>query len=311
MSGIKRTRDMKGCLFFAAVFAFFCAAGTAYAQDKIVAVVNNEVITDKDFEDFISFTRLQMSEQSGERELDSRIDRMRSGLLDKMIEDRLIIQAARKNDIKIDENRVKARLKEIKSRYASTQEFLDDLMKHGLVQDDIERKIRDQLSMFTIVDQKVRDKIIVRPDEVTAYYNRHLDEFESPEERQLDVITANNEDTAAAVMHDLKRSVKIADIKVRYPVSVNSITAKYGSDLDASIEESVFALKAGEVSQPLLTGGKYYVFRVNSVIPKRNAQLGELQEKIHSRIFDDKLQEEMRKWIDELKTKAYIKRTQD
>jgi len=46
----------------------FLFSGICFAQDKIVAVVNDEIITQKDLNDFVNFMRMQLSiELTGEQ----------------------------------------------------------------------------------------------------------------------------------------------------------------------------------------------------------------------------------------------------
>ena len=78
------------CLIFVTNFVF--------ADETVVAVVNNEVITKKDLNDFISFTRLQLAQYSLE-DTEERISQMLPDLINRLIEDRLILQAAYKADI--------------------------------------------------------------------------------------------------------------------------------------------------------------------------------------------------------------------
>jgi len=44
------------CVF---AFCFFTFALTCFAQDKIIAIVNKDIITQKDLNDFINFMRVQ------------------------------------------------------------------------------------------------------------------------------------------------------------------------------------------------------------------------------------------------------------
>ncbi len=68
----------------------------AYAQDKIVAIVNEDVITKRDLDEFIVFTRIQLSREYQGRELETKLQSMKLDLLNKLIEDRLILQEAKK-----------------------------------------------------------------------------------------------------------------------------------------------------------------------------------------------------------------------
>ena len=77
-------------------WSLLVAGHECYAQDKIVAVVNNDIITRKDLSDFMNFMRMQLSHQYKGKELDAKVAETKRGLLDKLIEDHLILQEAKK-----------------------------------------------------------------------------------------------------------------------------------------------------------------------------------------------------------------------
>jgi len=303
------------CIFTFCIFPAFCGipflrenfASTCFAQDKIIAIVNDDVITQKDLNDFMNFMRIQLSGEYAGRELEEKIQIMKVDLLNKLIEDRLILQEAKKNNTNIDENRVKAKVNEIKSRYPQEAEFQNALTRQGLVQADIEAKIREQLLMYYIVEQKVREKIIVRPQEVTAFYNTNKNELASHEERELSVITLENENLAKTFADNLKKGEKLEDLAAKYPITLNQLKVLQGEELRKEIEHTVFNLKIGEISNPVKIDDKYYIFKLNNINPPKQLNLSEAQDEINAFLFDRKFQEELKKWLDELKKESYIK----
>lgn len=282
-----------------------------YAQDKIIAVVNNEVITQKELNDFLNFMRMQLSREYKGSALEKKIDSMKNDLLDKLIEDRLILQEAKKDKITIDEARIKARINEIKKRYPGDQEFQADLSRQGMVQADIEKKIREQFLMYGIIDKNIKSKILVRPEEVTSFYHENKKEMVTPEAKELDVITLENKDQAASFSYNLKRGEKLEDLAMRYPLTINKINYSEKGELKNEIEVVVEKLNISEVSDPVKIDEKYYVFRLYNIIPLKQLNLSEAQERIHEFVFNSKMQEELAKWLDELKKKSYIKISQN
>jgi parvulin-like peptidyl-prolyl isomerase len=294
-----------------------------FAQDKIIAIVNSDIITQKDLNDFLNFTKIQLSREFSGKTLEEKVQSMKLDLLDRLIEDRLILQEAKKileeakkkKDmltvlrIKVDQNRVKARVDEIEKQYNSDSEFQNNLAKHGLVQADLESKITEQMLMFNIIDFKIRDNIIVSPEEVTDFYHKNLKEFILSEEREVEAVTLENLDLAKSFSYNLKRGEDLVDLAARYPLSINKMNTRKGEGLREEVEDAIFKLNIGEVSDPIEIDEKYYVFRLNNIIPSEQLSLSEAQERIHSYLFEKKFQEEMVKWLDELRHKSFIKVT--
>ena len=298
-------------LIFLALFTSYELLVTSYyifAQDKIVAIVNKDVITQKDYNDFLNFMRVQLSAEYKGRSLEDKIASIRADLMDRLIEDRLILQEARKEKIAIDKNRIKAKIEEIRKRYGSDSEFQDGLIKQGLVQADIEARITEQFLMHAIVERRVRGKITINPSEVTDFYEKNTQEFKVPEQREFESINTRDSKLAYEIYKTIIESPGSTGILEKYPAaSVNRLTVQRQGELRKDIEEIVFKLNIGQVTEPVKIQNSYYIFRLYNVIPWRQETLAEAQDKIYAFLFDRKMQEKLVSWMGELKKHAYIK----
>jgi parvulin-like peptidyl-prolyl isomerase len=288
-----------GCL----LPAVYCFA----AADQVIAVVNNEVITQKDLTDFMHFTRLQYSAQLEGKNLEEKINSMKRDLLQRLIEDRLIFQEAKLDKITVEPARVKARIAEIRSHYASEADFETDLAKQGLVRADLETKIGEQMLMHAFVQQKVRSKVMIRPDEITNFYAQHQAELLKPEERLLTLIILQDEEAAKSVSYQLRLGSKIEELAAKFVFTVDKFSATAGEQLRPEIESTVFKLGLGEISNPVKVDAQYFIFRLDEITPSQQQTLTQSQDKIQAYLFEKKMQEALDKWLDELKKQSYIK----
>jgi len=294
-------------LAFIAICHMPYAICNLFAQDKIIAIVNNEVITQKDLSDFLNFMRMQLSAQYKGRELEDKIQSLKPDLLDKLVEDRLILGQAQAANIKVDEARVKARIDELRRRYPSERDFQEALAEQGLTQADVESKIRDQMLMYSIIDAKIKSKIVVAPSEVTDFYEQHRDEFQAPEEREFEVMTIDKEDVASAVAKDLKSGQNFKETADKFSLNIDKIAAEKGRDLNKETEDIIFKLAVGEISQPIKIRDIFYIFKLDKIDPPRQQPLSEVQDKISEFLYASKMQEALSNWLDELKKQSYIK----
>jgi len=277
------------------------------AQDKIIAIVDKDVITQKDLNDFINFMHVQLSTQYQGGQLESKIQSMKFDLLDKLIEDRLILQEAKKDNIGIEPDRIKAKINEIKKHYGSDSEFQNVLAEQGLVQADIEAKIREQSLMYAVIDREIRSKIIIKPVEVTNFYQQNLKKFILPEQREFESVTVDNESKAFEVFDKLKSGQELQDVANRYSLAINKFSSARDGQLREDIEDTVFKMNTGQISAPLKIEDNYYIFKLNNIIPPRQQNLSEAQKDIYDMLFNKKMQEALTKWLDELKRHSYIK----
>jgi hypothetical protein len=291
----------------ALIFLFLFPSGALSAQDKMVAVVNNEIITQKDLNDFLNFIRMQYSRELSGKALEEKVNSVKQDLLQRLIEDRIMLQQAKAEKITIEPARIKAKINEIKKRYPLESDFERDLAKQGLVQADLENKIREQMLTFSIVEQKVRNKVTIRPEEVTDFYNQNKRKFVKPEERLLTVIILQDESAAKSLSYYLRLGEKLESLAARYSFTTDTLSVSEGQTLRGEIEGEIFKLSISEVSNPAKIDGQYYIFILDEILGSRQMDLVESQEKIQVYLFDKKVQERLTNWLDELKKQSYIK----
>lgn len=281
---------------------------TSLAQDRILAVVNSEIITQRDLDDFLRFMQMQFAEKYQDAEVRDRLDSIKKDLLDRLIEDRLILHEAKKENIKVDQNWINSRMEQIKRRYRSDEEFQQALGAQGLTQSDIENKMKEQALIFNLIEIKIKNKIVIKPQEVNDFYEGHVNDFVEPEKREAVALVIKDETTACKIQEELKNNPLDFDrIAAESGLSVNNLGLVSKGQYKEEIEKAVFNLSAGEVSPPLELDGLYYIFSVKQIIPSRRLNLEETKETIYRLIFEKKLEQGLDSWVEELRKKSYIK----
>jgi parvulin-like peptidyl-prolyl isomerase len=295
--------------FFAFIFTVLTFNPSPYclAADNIIAIVNDDIITKRDLEEFENFLRMQLSAELKGPELEKRIQTLKPDMLDKLIDDCLILQEAKKGKVKIDEGRVKDRIEEIKKRYGSDLSFQQSLSQEGLTQADLEQKIRDQMLMSGIIESQIRSKIRVNPTEVTDFYNQHPQNFILPQGREVTSIGAPDGQTANDVYKRLLAGTEPAKLTGQFPITLNKITVRPNGEIRKDIEEAVSNLSPGQIAGPIRINENFYLFRVDSIIPPKQETLSESQDNIYNYLFDKKFKEAITDWLKGLKESSHIK----
>jgi parvulin-like peptidyl-prolyl isomerase len=281
-----------------------------FAHDKIIAIVNNEIITQKDLDDSINFMRVQLSNEYNGEQLEKKIQAMKSDLVQRLIEERLILQEAKKKNIKIDDSRIKAKINGLKKSYNSEREFLDALSEQGMVEADLETKTREQALMFSLIDSDVRSKLLVKPAEITDFYNKNSAEFTLPEQRDFQSLVVDNQSLAENIFNALEKGSQMNDLAKEYLLRLNSFSAFKG-ELKKDLEDVLFKLKIGEITKAVKIKDSFYIFKLNKINHSRQQTLAEAQDNIYNLLYETKLQEALAKWVDGLKESAYIKIVQE
>ncbi|MDD5634623.1 MAG: SurA N-terminal domain-containing protein, partial [Candidatus Omnitrophica bacterium] len=185
----KEDGEMYLSRFFRLVFAFLICAGIASAGrtsfgemvDKVIVVVNNEVITQKEFDRIYGPIKSGYEASFKGKELETKLQEAKKGLLEQLIDAKIIIGEAKKSDIKIDEKDVKERIDKIKAYYVSEEEFLQALSSKGSTLTEVEKDVKEQLLGQKYVERELVSKIMITPAETKELYEKNKEKLISPE----------------------------------------------------------------------------------------------------------------------------------
>ncbi|MFH1201362.1 MAG: peptidyl-prolyl cis-trans isomerase [Candidatus Omnitrophota bacterium] len=291
-------------------FIFMCLilSFTPFAQanqDQIIAAVNNEAITQSDFNEFLRVMYVDLRAQYSDDQLEENKAEIIGGALENLIKDKLILQEAKKQKLEVKESDVKEKFEEVKSRFPSAAEFEEDLAKEGLTPGILKERLRDRILMQEIVDKEVRSKINVSPSEVTAYYNGHSKDFSVAQSRKVDSIFVKTEGKADEVLKLIKAGKDFGELMKNFSEAQNIEVVSRGVLLK-NIEDAIFSLEVGGTTGILKTNEGFYIFKLIEEIPGRAKELKEVQDEIFNQLREEKFRLLLNEWLDNLKKNAYI-----
>ncbi len=291
------------------VFNFSSSYGL---EDTIVAIVNKEIVTLKDLREFLAAKHMQLKGEG--KSQDEIIEVMQENMsigLNRLIEERLLVNEADKKEFIIREEFVEKRLSEIRQEFPTEDVFVTSLSKDGITVTDLKNKIRDQIKAQSIIDHEVRLKIFVNPPEVTEYYEKNPSAFMAPERVNVDSIFIQSEADEAATNQKLTEArealkQKIFDEVARQYSSRPSVGIVARGQFKSEIEDIIFKLNIGEVSVPVVIDNGYYIFKVTGRSPAENVPLENVKQEIRNLIFQEKFRNRLQEYLAKLKKDAFI-----
>jgi len=299
-------------IIFVLVVLFLSKVQAFALEDKIIAIVEDEIITERDAKDYLSTVYLQLSQQLEGKQLEEEMVRAEDEVVDGLIENKLIIHKGKEMGFEVKNSVIESRYQSMKTHFPSDEEFDLHLKMRGMTPADLKEKIADQTLMRYVVEYEVESKIFVHPQEVTDYYNDHLQDFEDAERLELDSIFIRVEDseTIAAVklreiQKNLSEGVDFETLAKIYSDSPSLGTIRRG-ELNEKLEEIIFELDIGEISPPIRTNTGFYIFRLKDKDISGMLPLEEVKDEISQFLFEVKFQEKYIEWIEELKSEAHI-----
>ncbi|MEI7941088.1 MAG: SurA N-terminal domain-containing protein, partial [Verrucomicrobiota bacterium] len=132
-SGSRYSQVLKGAIFLAVVWCIVGAGVPARAEvvDKVIVVVNDEVVTQKELDRVYEPLKKQYEQALQGDELAARLEQLHKSLLEQLVDAKLVISLAKKAKVEINEEEFKKRIDKIKGYYPSEEEFLKALTERG------------------------------------------------------------------------------------------------------------------------------------------------------------------------------------
>ena len=292
----------------------------AETVDKIVAVVNDEIITQSELEEstlsFIADYQLRY----GPEEAESKLDDARSDALNRLIEEKLILQEAKRRNVQVNDAEIDGRLQQVKSKFASEEEFEKAISGSGLTIGKLKDKYRDQLMMAALVNGIIYHNIQISPTQTAAYYYGHKSEFIQPGKAKFRILLLKfkpEQEKTAIKSHAeelLQRIRSGEDFSILAKQYSEGPNAADGGDMGfvtsgetiGQIDEAIFSLEGGQVSEVIETQAGCNIVKVEEKMPEYEFSLEEAKPMIEKRLYEREAELTVREFIDNLKEEAYV-----
>ena len=302
---------------------------SSYAEnqllDRVVAVVNDEAITQSELDMLLRPLYEEFRKEYHGEKLMGALMEARQKLLNQLIEDRLVFQEAKRKAIEGDEAEVENTLEEFRKRFKTETEMEEALKKEGISMTKLRERFQRQSSVRRLQDIEIRAKIVVSPTEIENYFKDHPDEFSSQEKIKVRSFTLKKSeeakdkgltDEAAKGKIDIfrKRILLGEDFAALAKEHSEDAQAKSGGvgewikrgEMIPAIEQIIFALEPGAVSNIVETEMGYHFFKMEEREPGKTRTFEEVRDEIFEKIFRQKASKRFHEWMDELKRAAYI-----
>jgi len=315
-----KIQKIKIIIILTAIIALSVSAQAATTVNKVVAVVNDEVITQQDLDQLLAVLYAQYSQEYKGDELLQKMEDVKKDILNQVIEDKLVLSRAKELGIKVADAEIDERLDYVRKGFPTEEEFYKTLETQGITIANLKDRYTDQLMMKKLVDYEVKSKISVLPSETSNYYEKHGDQFMEKAQYRVKNILIKAKDEAAFelariemdnIYNKLKAGEDFDALAKQYSQGPN---ADKGGDIGyiekgqmlETLDNAIFKLKSGEISEPVKSEIGYHLFKVEDIKYGKPTGLEEAQKDIEMTLFQDKFKVMVSEWLSNLKKKAYI-----
>lgn len=307
-------------------FLFFLSPHLLQAEiiDRVVALVNNEVITLSELEEFGSRLFHQLKESTLPAEREEKLQKARREALEQLIENKLLEQEIRKRKVEVSEREVEAAVAEIlKHNRLTENELKVALAKEGISYVAYRRHIQDDLGKMRLINREIKSKIVVNEEDLKKIYQEKIKEFTDPVEVKLQQIfipwprggTAeeikNTEEKVTTLWRRARQGEDFTELARNYSLGPE---AKDGGllgyfkkqELIPELEEVAFKMEVGEISEIIRSPHGFHILRLLERKGGTPKPFTEVAPKIREAKLQEEAEKKFQEWLHNLKSKAYI-----
>ncbi|WP_022854161.1 SurA N-terminal domain-containing protein [Thermodesulfatator atlanticus] len=292
---------------------FFVKISQAKIVDRIVAVVNDDVITLSEldqaaaplFKQYLQGVKDPIQREQIKQEI-------RKKVLKQLIDEKLIEQEIEKRGIKASDEEIKTFIEHFKQQNGLDDKELRKLLaSQGLTFDEYRKQVAKQIKRIKLVQSRIQ-QIVVTPEEIERYYRKHY-LSEQKTKYELAAIITNGKDAEKRIQkayQELLAGKHFAQVAEKYsdiPESGKGLGSFSLDELAPQVRKTLAGLKPGAFSKPIKVGNSWQIFRIINVKKEGTKALTEVKKEIENKLRQEKIDQALNNWLKELREQAYIR----
>ncbi len=298
------------------IFCLFLLSSCQYFQtnegelsDDVVAIVNQSKITVDEYQEELQFYQNYIYNLRTIKESNPAL--FQRNLLNEMINNRLITQAAEASNIELSEAEISAAIEKFSQAYpgSNVQTWLDEL---GINLNFWRGRIIQMLLTQKIIASQVYSKINISDSLLQDYYSANQSEFKIPELRSVYHLQVRSLDLAELVQKELKSGRDFKQLIDAYSVALDRYAQGYLGEISADFladtySKPIFALGAQQSYTKIIESAHgFHIFMVDKIIPPHLRTFDEAKAAVLKKLKDEKSDEDFKTWFDKLKKNSKI-----
>jgi parvulin-like peptidyl-prolyl isomerase len=293
---------------------FLARPGGSEVVDRIVAEVNDEIITSSE----VQYMAKALEAQAGMKPTGKEDRQIQRKMLDTLINRKLARAEAKKRGIAMSDKEIAQALNDFKERnnLPNDEALSQALSQAGLTLNEFKQQITDQFIQNRLMIAVVGSKVVVQDADIRKIYEGKFKE--SGVQMHLRVIRlpyppgateaqkVELKDKAETIMKEARQGVPFPEIASKLSVSQTDLGYVAVSDVDPKLAEHLTRLKPKEVLPVEAPEG----FQLFQLVDRRTGQARSFEEaapEIKNMLMEQEAEKHFEEWVKGLRDKAHIK----
>ncbi len=299
-------------------------AAHARVVERVAAVVGDSIVLASEVEERVAPLMADVNRIPDADKRAARAAALRREVLDRLIDDELILQQATELKLSISNEQVDSSIEEIKRQNNLTDDQLREALRgQGMTMTAYRADLRRQLLRFRVLNIAVGSRVNISDDEVRSYYDRHMKDGSNVQVRASHVFIAIPDGADATVVGEkqalaqkvLERAKAGEDFaKLARESSDDAATRADGGDLGyfgkdmlpKAIEELVFSMKVGDIRGPIRADRGFHVIKLVDRKLKDPKPFDEVKDDIRMQLRQKDMERQTKIYLTELRKKTLV-----
>ena len=248
-------------------------------MDRIIAVVDQGVITEQELIDRTRSVKSQLEKQGTALPPENVLEKQ---VLERLIADSLQLQMAAQTGLKVDDTQLDKTIERIAAQNKMTvDEFKVLLEKDGMPMRKFREDIRSEITISRLREREVENKLNISEGEIDNYLTTQANRGEEQDEFEIShILIRTPEDASPEDLQKAKSKTEQALKQLAGGASFEQVSAgfsdapnaleggsmgwKSGAQLPALFLDVLKPLQAGEVSKPVRSPNGFHILKVNN-----------------------------------------------
>jgi len=292
--------------------------------DRIVAVVNQEVITFSEIEKWgLAFQEEIQTEDRLERR--ERIRETFRKILDRVIEEKLIEQEARKSGVKVTGKEIEGAVEDVKQRNKINQEQLERaLAAEGFTLETFKKDLEKRILRGKFVRSAVSVEQKAGEKELTEFFQKNVNRYRVNESyRPAHILFLIPQEATAEQVRGIRKKSQGVLEKIREGADFAKMAMEYSEDTSSrkdggdlgyfkkgellpTLEREAMKLKVGEVSDLIRTEVGFHILKLLDRKGGEPPPFEEIKQKVQEDYYEKEYEKAYQQFLSKLKEKSVI-----
>jgi peptidyl-prolyl cis-trans isomerase SurA len=301
------------------------APAQARVVEKIAAVVGDDIVLSSEVEEHAGPFMQEISAIPNPTQRAARASALRREILDRLVDERLIIQQATELKLSVSSEDVDRSIEQIKKENGglTDAQLASELSKAGQSMASYRQEIKKQILRFRVLNIAVGSKVAVSDADVQSYYDGHMKSGDHVQVRASHIFVSIPEDADSVTLKAkekfagelLERAKKGEDFaKLAKEFSQDPATRDEGGDLGyfgrdmlpKPIEELVFSMKIGDVRGPVRADRGFHIIKLVDRRAKEVKPLAEVKEELRNQLRQKEMERQTKNYLADLRKKTLV-----